>query len=61
MMKSFLGKLLIKIILPIFAAVLEETIKLIMESLSDQSMDNKEKIKYVLNGITFKIDSIMGN
>lgn len=48
-----------KIILPIVVTVIEEAIKLIMEAMNDESLDKKEKVKYILNGLTCKIDNIL--
>ena len=57
-MKTILEKLLIKIIMPVFIALIEEAIKLIMEAITNDDLEKKDKIKYVINGITGKIENI---
>ena len=60
-MKKFLGKFLVKLILPMVASMFEEAIKLILEAISDETLCSKSKISYVIQGISDKIDSIEKN
>ncbi|MCD6460763.1 hypothetical protein J7L67_08875 [bacterium] len=60
-MKTFLTKFLVKLFLPILANLFEEAVKLILEAISDESLSSNSKTRYVLQGLTDKIDSIEKN
>jgi len=60
-MKKFIGKFLVKLILPIVANLFEEAMKLILEAISDDALSSKSKVSYVVQGMSDKIDSIEKN
>ncbi|MDX9703868.1 MAG: hypothetical protein RBU23_12625 [Candidatus Auribacterota bacterium] len=57
-MKNVIGKFLIKLVLPIIGLLFEEAMKLILEAVGDDSMDSKQKVRYVVQGVTDKIGAI---
>ena len=57
-MKSLIEKFLIKLVLPVIGLLFEEAMKLVLEAISDESLDKKDKVNYVVNGVTDKIDTI---
>ncbi len=57
-MKSLIEKFLIKLVLPVIGMLFEEAMKLILEAISDDSLDKKNKVDYVVQGVTDKIDTI---
>ncbi len=57
-MQKFFERLLAKIVLPLVGLLLEEGIKLILEAISDDSMNQKDRVYYVMDGVTNKMDEI---
>ena len=57
-MQKFFKRLLAKIVFPLVGALLEEGIKLILEAVNDNSMNQKDRVYYVIDGVANKMDEI---
>lgn len=57
-MKKFLERLFIKIVMPLLAVLLEEAVKLVFEAVGDETLSNRDKVRYVLGGVSEKIEEM---
>jgi len=57
-MKSFLEKILGRIVLPLVGVLVEEAVKLILESLDNNKLSHKDRVYYVVEGLSSKITEL---
>ncbi len=57
-MKRLLIKLLVGFLLPIIGSLFEESMKLMLEAINDEGLNNRDKIRYVVQGVTDKLGDI---
>ncbi|RJP57898.1 MAG: hypothetical protein C4541_09160 [Candidatus Auribacter fodinae] len=57
-MQKILEKILGRIVLPLVGVLVEEAVKLILESLSDEKLSHKDRVYYVVEGLTSKITDL---
>ena len=57
-MKRLLIRLLVGFLLPILGSLFEEAMKLMLEAMNDDRLANRDKVRYVVQGITDKLGDI---
>ncbi|MCB1195001.1 hypothetical protein KDK77_02345 [bacterium] len=57
-MTALLRKFFFKIAMPILGILLEEAMALIIEALKNETLNEKSKVQYVVDGMKVKVDEM---